>query len=160
MAAYEDSLGRVNGAVVEFVTGIAVVKTFGRASEAHERYTAETENFADLFYNWVKDLLRLANVTDLVLSPLFAVIWVLGGSTAFEGAGVVQPVEVLPFLLLGAAVTSPIKRSRTCRERTAGRRRLGQAGRRSARYPGAGAGRAGTPPPGPCRHLRASELQL
>ncbi|MEM7338715.1 MAG: ABC transporter ATP-binding protein [Actinomycetota bacterium] len=108
MKAYQESLGRVNSAVVEFLTGIAVVKTFGQAQAAHERYTEETEGFADLFYDWVKGLLRLANITELVLSPLFSVIWILAGSVVFVANGWIEPVEALPFLLLGAAITGPI----------------------------------------------------
>ncbi|MEM8923446.1 MAG: ABC transporter ATP-binding protein [Actinomycetota bacterium] len=108
MKAYQDSLGRVNSAVIEFLSGISVVKTFGRTEEAHGRYTEETEGFADLFYSWVRDLLRLANITELALSPLFAVIWILSGSIAFVAAGAIEPVDALPFLVLGAGITSPI----------------------------------------------------
>ncbi|MEM7275841.1 MAG: ABC transporter ATP-binding protein, partial [Actinomycetota bacterium] len=84
------------------------VKTFGQARQAHERYTTETESFADMFYDWVKGVLRLANITELVLSPLFAVLWILAGSTVFVANGWIEPADALPFLLLGAAVTAPI----------------------------------------------------
>ncbi|MEM9564538.1 MAG: ABC transporter ATP-binding protein [Actinomycetota bacterium] len=109
MQEYQDSLGRVNGAVVEFLAGIAVVKTFGEADEAHQRYTEETEGFADTFYEWISGMLKLSNLTEFILSPVTSVMWVLSGSVVFVANGWIEPTEALPFLLLGAGITAPIQ---------------------------------------------------
>ena len=50
MAAYNRSLEGVNEASVSFVQGIAVVKTFGQARRAHDRFIERTEAFVASFW--------------------------------------------------------------------------------------------------------------
>lgn len=109
MERYQDAMARVNSAVIEFLAGIAVVKTFGEADQAYERYTRETEHFADSFLHWIGGTLTRTNLTELVLSPVTSVMWVLAGSVLFVANGWIEPVESLPFLLLGAGITAPIQ---------------------------------------------------
>ena len=108
MAAYNSALGKVNASSVEFVQGIAVVKTFGQAKKAYGRFLEETQRFIDFFWSWVRGVLHLSAATDIVLSPLFSLVVVLAAGSWFVGAGWIAPVDVLPFALLGIGLTAPI----------------------------------------------------
>ena len=107
IAAYNAALGRVNAASVEFVQGIAVVKTFGQTHKAYGRFLEETGRFVAYFWEWVRGLLRLSAASEVVLSPLFSLVVVLGAGTWFVAQGWAAPVDVLPFAVLGLAFTAP-----------------------------------------------------
>ena len=107
MQAYDRALGKVNAASVEFVQGIAVVKTFGQSRKSYRRFIEEAQRFVDFFRDWVKSLMRMSAVSEVVLSPLFSLVLVLAAGTAFVTAGWVVPAEVLPFAILGLAFTAP-----------------------------------------------------
>ena len=105
--AYDKALGKVNAASVEFVQGIAVVKTFGQARKSYRRFIDEAQRFVDFFWTWVKGLIRMSAVSEVVLSPLFGLVVTLSAGTVFVAAGWMVPADVLPFALLGVALTAP-----------------------------------------------------
>ncbi|MEM9764734.1 MAG: ABC transporter ATP-binding protein, partial [Pseudomonadota bacterium] len=107
MRAYDAALGRVNAASVEFVQGIAVVKTFGQTGRPYGRFIEEARRFLDFFWNWVKDLMRLSAVSEVILSPLACLAVSLSAGTAMVAVGWTTPIDVLPFALLGVALTAP-----------------------------------------------------
>ncbi|HVN52248.1 MAG TPA: ABC transporter transmembrane domain-containing protein, partial [Acidimicrobiales bacterium] len=47
-------LGVVSARMVEFVTGITVVKAFGRVGRAHRAYQKAADEFHAFYYAWVK----------------------------------------------------------------------------------------------------------
>ena len=108
MAAYDEALGKVNAASVEFVNGIAVVKTFGQARKAYGRFLEETQHFVDDFWAWVRGMLHLSAVSEVLLSPLFALSVVLAAGTWCVAAGWIAPVDILPFALLGLSFSGPL----------------------------------------------------
>lgn len=107
MAAYNTALGKVNAAAVEFVQGIAVIKTFGQAHKAHRRFLEETRRFVEYFWNWVRGLLRVSAASEVVLSPLFSLVVILTGGALFVAQGWMSPAEVLAFAILGLGLTAP-----------------------------------------------------
>ncbi|PCC68581.1 ABC transporter ATP-binding protein [Nannocystis exedens] len=107
MAAYGAAIARVNSASVEFVQGIAVVKTFGQSGRAHRRFLAEAAGFVEFFWQWVKGLLVPSTLAELVLSPLVALLAVLAAGALFVANGWLAPLDVLPFALLGLGITAP-----------------------------------------------------
>ncbi|WP_424643950.1 ABC transporter ATP-binding protein [Embleya sp. AB8] len=108
MAAWSGALDRLNSAVVEFVAGIAVVKTFGQARKAHDRYRRAGDELADFFERWVGPLLRVEALAGLLVSPPVLLLVALGGGTWFVGAGWTDPVDVLPFLMLAVGLGAPV----------------------------------------------------
>ncbi len=110
MVEYNRSLERVNASIVEFVQGIAVVKTFGQARRAHSRYLAATNAYADYFGDWARAMIRPTTVAEVFVSPPFVILSVLVGGTALVGAGAIEPIDVLPFLLLGVGLTAPLQK--------------------------------------------------
>ena len=107
MARYTRELATVNAASVEFVQGIAVIKTFGQARQAYGRFKERTEAFVRFFWEWVRDLLGVSAAAEVVLSPLAALITVLAGGLVLVSIGLAAPTDVLAFAVLAPALTSP-----------------------------------------------------
>ncbi len=107
MAAYNEALGGVNAASVEFVQGIAVVKTFGQARKAYGRFVERTRAFISYFWDWVRGLLGLSAATDIVLSPLFCLTFVLAAGLLLVTAGATAPVDLLPAAILAPGLAAP-----------------------------------------------------
>ncbi len=107
MAAYNEALGGVNAASVEFVQGIAVVKTFGQARKAYGRFVERTRAFISYFWDWVRGLLGLSAATDIALSPLFCLTFVLAAGLLLVTAGATAPVDLLPAAILAPGLAAP-----------------------------------------------------
>lgn len=105
---YDASMARMGSAAVEFAQGIGVVKTFGQTGRAHRRFVEAADDFAAFFVDWVRGVFRVSGVMELLLSPVFMLVWVLGTGAAFVTAGWAPAVDVLPFALLGLGLTAPV----------------------------------------------------
>jgi len=105
---YDAAMGRLNGAAVEFVQGIAVVKTFGETGRAHDRFLREATAYIDRFWNMVKGMLRLSATTEVVMSPIVSLAFVLTAGTLFVARGWIDAPDVVPFAMLGMGITAPI----------------------------------------------------
>ncbi len=108
VAAYDEALARINAASVEFVQGIAVVKTYGETGRAHARFVEAADGFAATFWAWVRGLLGLAAAAEIVTSPLACLTWVLGMGALFVGQGWLAPVDLLAFAVLGIGLPGPV----------------------------------------------------
>ncbi|UCM89772.1 ABC transporter ATP-binding protein [Streptomyces marincola] len=107
MARYQRSIGDVSAAAVEYVDGIAMVKIFGRPGAAHSRFLRAAESFVTDFWEWVRGMLRGSTVAELALAPFTTLLAALVAGTAFVQAGWAEPLDILPFVVLGAAVAGP-----------------------------------------------------
>ncbi|MEM9013325.1 MAG: ABC transporter ATP-binding protein [Pseudomonadota bacterium] len=107
MAAYTRELGAVNAAAVEFVQGIAVIKTFGRARQAYGRFIERTSAFVEFFWNWMRGLLAISAAAEVILSPLAALLTALAGGLVLVSAGAMAAIDVIPFAVLAPALTAP-----------------------------------------------------
>jgi len=96
----DNKLAQVSATMVEFVTGITVVKAFGTVGRAHKRYQDAADEFSAFYLDWTIPLLRsnaFANAT--VTIPLLLAIN-LGGGAAMAHAGWVEPADVLTTSLI------------------------------------------------------------
>ena len=105
---FDAAMGRVANSVVEFVQGIAVVKTFGGSGRAHRRFRTATDDFVHTFTRWVRGMSAVAAGMQLALSPPFVLMVVLIGGASMITAGGMPPADLLPFLLLGLGLTAPV----------------------------------------------------
>ncbi|MGH2944116.1 MAG: ABC transporter transmembrane domain-containing protein, partial [Solirubrobacteraceae bacterium] len=108
MSGHAAALGRVSAAVVELVQGIAVVKAFGAAGRPHHRYVQSTEAFADFHEEWVRPIARRSAFAELACSAPVMLLTVLAGGAALVRWGAMEPVDVVPFALLGLGLTAPL----------------------------------------------------
>ncbi|GGZ30176.1 ABC transporter ATP-binding protein [Streptomyces inusitatus] len=105
---YGRALARIGSASVEFTHGITVVKTFGRSGRAHRRYTEAADDLSSFFLRYVRSMFRTSAASELVLSPVFLLLWILGVGGAFVSRGWADAVDLLPFALLGLGLTAPV----------------------------------------------------
>ncbi|MFF7796708.1 ABC transporter ATP-binding protein [Streptomyces olivaceus] len=108
MAEFGAALGRISAAAVEFSTGIAVFKSFGRGGKAHERFVRATEGFADFFSGWVRATLVSSTAAVLVVAPAVVLLLLTAVGAVFVTQGWTTGAELVPFLLLGPAVAAPM----------------------------------------------------
>ncbi|ONF62085.1 ABC transporter ATP-binding protein [Amycolatopsis keratiniphila] len=105
---FDRGMAGISDSVVEFVQGIAVVKTFGGAGRAHRRFRTAADDFVATFTRWVRGMAGPAAGMQLALSPPFVLLVVLiGGTLLITGDGL-APVDLLPFLVLGLGLTAPV----------------------------------------------------
>ncbi|WP_411575546.1 ABC transporter ATP-binding protein [Streptomyces mutabilis] len=108
MAEFGAASGRISAAAVEFASGIAVFKSFGRGGKAHERFVAATEGFADFFSRWVRTTLVSSTAAVLVVAPAVVLLLLTVVGAVFVTQGWTTGAELVPFLLLGPAVAAPM----------------------------------------------------
>ncbi|MEU8728597.1 ABC transporter ATP-binding protein [Streptomyces tendae] len=108
MAEFGAAVGRISAAAVEFASGIAVFKSFGRGRKAHERFVDATEGFADFFARWVRTTLVSSTAAVLVVAPAVVLLLLTVPGTVLVTQDLLTGAELVPFLLLGPAVAAPM----------------------------------------------------
>ena len=105
---YDASVVRLNSATIEYVQGIAVVKTFGQAGRSHGRYRDETGRFVRFYGSWMRETSTMQSVIEIVTSPVFILVYLCGIGTWLVSTGITTAVGILPALLLGIGLTAPL----------------------------------------------------
>lgn len=108
MDEYGRVLADVNNAVVEFVGGIGVVKTFGRSGHAHHAYRVAVDRFTEFFVGWARPLIRPESIAATLLAPVTMILLTLGFGAVFVATGTMDGVDLIPFALLGTGVSTPV----------------------------------------------------
>lgn len=103
-AEMDQRLSTVSARMVEFATGITVVKAFGRVGRAHGRYQDAAHEFSQFYYAWVRPLIRISSLgTSLLAVPLVLLINI-GGGTWLVHRGLVTPADVLATSLIALLI--------------------------------------------------------
>lgn len=108
LTQYEQWQKTVEGSVIEFVDGIAVVRAFGEPRKAHARYQEAVDGYSSFFRVWTVPMLRIEAAATALLSPPFVMVLVLAAGLLLAQAGLIAPVTILPFLLLGLGLGSSV----------------------------------------------------
>ncbi len=103
---FMDWLARLNGAAVEFVNGIGVVKAFGTPGAASRRFQEVSRNFAHFFLDWAKSTSTASVTAEILLSPpsILLVVATTGGILTANGD--LSLVDFIAFLVFGTVITS------------------------------------------------------
>ncbi|MBF6137347.1 ABC transporter ATP-binding protein [Nocardia otitidiscaviarum] len=109
MRAYNDAMAAISTSAVEFVQGIAVVKAFGQTGRAHRRYRQAADEFCDFFVAWMQRVSSVSAAANLALSPVSMLAVILIGGTVLVTTGHLDAVDLLPFALLGLALSAPLQ---------------------------------------------------
>ena len=100
----DQKLGVVSARMVEFVTGITVVKAFGRVGRAHSAYQEAAEEFQEFYYEWVRPLIKVSSLgMSLLAAPLILLIN-LGGGAWLVHHGYVSAADVLATSLIALLI--------------------------------------------------------
>ncbi|MEV0296477.1 ABC transporter ATP-binding protein [Nocardia sp. NPDC050710] len=102
-------LSTVSARMVEFVTGISVVKAFGRVGRAHRSYQEAADDFYDFYLAWVKPLIRVSALgTSFLAVPLVLLINIGVGSWLVH-RGSVSTADVLATALIALLIPYAIE---------------------------------------------------
>ena len=102
-------LTRVSATMVEFVSGISVVKAFGTVGRAHERFTRAAEDFASFYVAWCGPLLKGSALGQAAVSPSMILLISSAGGSALAAAGIVSPVQVITCALIALVIPAAIE---------------------------------------------------
>ncbi|MCK8679956.1 ABC transporter ATP-binding protein [Streptomyces lichenis] len=105
---YDRAMGEINASAVEFVQGVAVVKTFGQTHRAHQKFRDAADDFAAFFLSWVRSTVHSKAVAEMVLSPIAVLLAVVAGGALLVTGDRLAGVDLLPFALLGVGLTAPV----------------------------------------------------
>ncbi len=108
MVDYARAATEINSGVVEFVDGIAVIKTFGRARVAHERFVRAADAFHSFFSRWVADTTAATTASQLVVAPPVVVLLLLAAGTALVTSDRLAAPDLVAFALLGPGVAGAV----------------------------------------------------
>lgn len=108
MAEYGQTQARITAAAVEFASGIAVVKAFGRGHSAHSRFLVATDAFSAFFSRWVGATRIPAVLALLVVSPVAVSLLLIGAGALLTIGGVMPAAHLVAFALLGPVVSAPM----------------------------------------------------
>ncbi|AWT25535.1 ABC transporter ATP-binding protein [Corynebacterium provencense] len=97
-------LGDVSARMVEFVTGISVVKAFGRVGRAHSAYQRSADEFYDFYWRWCQPLIRVSALGQSFLAIPLILLVNLGGGMLLVHGGQVGAADVLATTLIALLV--------------------------------------------------------
>jgi ATP-binding cassette, subfamily B, bacterial IrtA/YbtP len=106
--AFAAGQARVNNAVVEFVYGIPVVKTFGTSGQAHGNYRAAIDDFLEAFLGLLRPVVGPLSVANAIISPVAVLGAVLALGTLLVHLGWLVPIDVLPAALVAPGISAPL----------------------------------------------------
>ncbi|MFD6397948.1 ABC transporter ATP-binding protein [Nocardia sp. NPDC060249] len=108
LAVYTRWERRLSAATVEFVDGIQVVRAFGQAGKAHQEFQDAVEGQVNAAHRMKTPIIRVQAASDIVVMPVFVMLVVVLGGLAGVGLGWVNPLDLLPFLLVGLGIGSSL----------------------------------------------------
>lgn len=97
-------LGVVTARMVEFVTGITVVKAFGRVGRAHRAYQDAAEEFQSFYYDWVRPLITVSALGNSLLAVPLILLVNIGGGAWMVDQGWVTAADVLATSLIALLI--------------------------------------------------------
>ncbi|MCL3778423.1 MULTISPECIES: ABC transporter ATP-binding protein [unclassified Actinomyces] len=103
---YLEGMKKVGSSTVEMVDGIATVKAFGLAGTVFRRFDDALDQYTDAAYRYMKGPGRPMALLGALISPAGMLVPVLLAGAWMAGHGIVRPVDLLPFLLVGIGLPS------------------------------------------------------
>lgn len=99
-------LARLNGAAVEFVNGIGVVKSFGTPGTASRHFQDVCQGFARFFLDWAKATSVASVIAEILLSPPSILLGVAAAGGILTANGDLSLQNFIAFLVFGTVITS------------------------------------------------------
>lgn len=100
-------MSKIDNAVVEFVGGIPVVKTFG-SGEVHRGFRNAVDDFALAFLKLTSAVSKGVATANSIVSPLTVLGFILAASILFIELGWIVPFDIIPFVLVAPGICAPI----------------------------------------------------
>ena len=97
-------LARVSATMVELVTGITVVKAFGKVGQAHGNYQQAADEFAVFYNDWTGSMIKGSALANVAISVPVLLLVNVGGGSLMVNAGWVSATDVLSTTLIALAL--------------------------------------------------------
>lgn len=104
----DEKLGKVSSTMVEFVSGINVVKAFGQTGKAHKNYSTAARDFSNFYADWSMPYVNSTCFSFFWISVPLILLINLGIGSIFVGQGIVTVPELLATTLIALAVPTTI----------------------------------------------------
>ena len=101
-------LAAISSAMVEFVSGIGVVKAFGRVGRAHSAYLAAADEFSAFYRAWAMPLVTVTCLSFTWVSIPVLLLVNLGGGALLIHAGAVTLPQVLATTLIALVLPAAL----------------------------------------------------
>ncbi|MFW0788533.1 ABC transporter ATP-binding protein [Gordonia sp. CPCC 205333] len=108
MAKMNAGIAKISATIVEFVSGVAVVKTFGQAGRSHRQFADAADQFNDDFSGYVGPMLRLEAISAMILSAPLVLLVNLSGGYWFVRSGWVTPIESIGATLIAMVLPAAL----------------------------------------------------
>lgn len=105
-AKYMETSNYVNGAIVEYVEGIEVIKAFNQSTNSYKRFVEAIETFRDSTLAWYKGVWKYMNFGNAVLPSTFLGVLPVGLILYLNGE--ISPQNLVISLILSLGVVGPM----------------------------------------------------
>ncbi|MBN9644518.1 ABC transporter ATP-binding protein [Corynebacterium mendelii] len=93
-------LDEVSSQMVQYISGISVVKAFGQVGKAHASYRQAARKFTEMYRNWVGPMLVGSGVSYALISVPVLLAVMLGGGLWLHNMGYVTAPQILAATLI------------------------------------------------------------
>ncbi|WP_255622378.1 ABC transporter ATP-binding protein [Pseudonocardia sp. DSM 110487] len=100
-ARYDQANETINAAMVEFVQGMPVVRTFDDGSTSFRRFADAVHGFTEATANWQRKSRTPGVLARIAMTPVPTLLVVLAAGIWLVSAGVMEPAWLLVALLIG-----------------------------------------------------------
>jgi ATP-binding cassette subfamily B protein IrtA len=100
-ARYDHANETINAAMVEFVQGMPVVRTFDDGSTSFRRFAAAVHGFTEATTNWQRKSRTPGVLARIAMTPVPTLLVVLAAGIWLVAGGVMEPAGLLVALLIG-----------------------------------------------------------
>ena len=101
-------LGQINSATAELTGGMAVIKAFAGAGRVQAGYHDAVDGFAQAFKAFTRPLIISMARAHALVAPATVLGVVLLGGALFVRMGWMEPIDLLPFLLVAPGICAPV----------------------------------------------------
>lgn len=108
MAKMDAGVAKISATIVEFISGVSVVKTFGQTGKAHKRFVDAADEFNDDFAGYVGPMLRIEAVSSILLSAPLILLVNLGVGYWMVDSGWVEPIELVGSTLIAMVLPTAL----------------------------------------------------
>lgn len=109
MPQYYQSQSKLNNTIIEYVSGMDVVKIFGQTTASYEKYTRDVENYKEYAYNWTSGSWPYMAVIGVVL-PCTVVLTLPVGTLLYMNGHLTLGTLVFT-LMLNLAIGVPLNKA-------------------------------------------------
>lgn len=99
----------MNQAIVEYVSGIEVIKTFNQSMTSYEKFRNSVVNHANYAINWMKQTQIFASLCYSVAPVSVFGVLILG--LVFYGDGTLQAADLVLFIIISIGIFNPITKA-------------------------------------------------